>query len=363
MLFIFAALSAGSYGGGSTSGLFAALTAWRFLLGLAIGSEYPAGSVAAAESSGELKAGTRHRWFIFATDCAIDFGFVIAAFVPMVVVLATTEDHLRVAWRIMLGLGVIPPLSLLYLRLKLKEPEAYVQTAMKNTPVWLTIKFYWFRLLTCGLIWFIYNFSAYGFGIYSSAILDNLLGNDNRLWVTFGWNTVLNLWYMPGCIFGVWVSDWIGPRYALTLGVTLQAIVGFIMAGCYKYLNEPSRVGGFVVVYGIFLALGEVGPGDNIGLISSKTSATPVRGRYYATAAALGKVGAFVGTYLFPIIQDNAPTPLRAGQDPFWVVSSLAIFSGMVAFFCLPISRKIPLMPRTEDLRHTYRSMVVPEKH
>lgn len=141
---------------------------------------------------------------------------------------------------------------------------------------------------------------------------------------------------MPGCIFGAWLSDWIGPRYALTLGVTLQAIVGFIMAACYKYLNEPSRVGGFVVVYGIFLALGEVGPGDNIGLISSKTCATPVRGRYYATAAALGKVGAFVGTYIFPIIQDNAPTELRAGQDPFWVASSLAVFSGVIAFFCLP---------------------------
>ena len=122
-------------------------------------------------------------------------------------------------------------------------------------------QFYWFRLATCSIIWFIYNFSAYAFGIYSSSILDNLLGDDSRLWVTFGWNTLLNLFYMPGCIFGAWVSDWIGPRYSLALGVTLQAVVGFIMAGCYKYLNEPSRVGGFVVVYGLFLALGELGPG------------------------------------------------------------------------------------------------------
>ena len=146
-----------------------------------------------------------------------------------------------------------------------------------------------------------YDFSAYGFGIYSSYILDNLLGNDNRLWVTFGWNTVINLFYMPGCIFGSWLSDWIGPRYALTLGVTLQAIVGYIMAACYQYLNKPSAVGGFVVVYGVFLALGEVGPGDNIGLIASKTSATAIRGQYYGIAGAMGKVGAFVGTYLFPV--------------------------------------------------------------
>jgi hypothetical protein len=57
----------------------------------------------------------------------------------------------------------------------------------------------------------------------------------------------------------------------------------------------------FVVVYGIFLALGEVGPGDNIGLIASKTSATAIRGQYYGIAGAMGNVGAFVGTYLFPV--------------------------------------------------------------
>jgi MFS family permease len=87
LMFVFAALGAGSYGaGGSIGGLFAALTAFRFLIGVAIGGEYPAGSVAAAESSGELKSGTRNRWFIFATICAIDFGFVVAALAPMLIV-------------------------------------------------------------------------------------------------------------------------------------------------------------------------------------------------------------------------------------------------------------------------------------
>jgi hypothetical protein len=76
----------------------------------------PAGSVGAAESTGELKTGHRNRWFIFATDVQIDLGFVVSAFVPMIVVLATGENHLRAAWRICLALGAIPPLSLLYLR-------------------------------------------------------------------------------------------------------------------------------------------------------------------------------------------------------------------------------------------------------
>ena len=45
-----------------------------------------------------------------------------------------------------------------------------------------------------------------------------------------------------------------------------------------------------------------MGPGDNIGLVASKTCSTGIRGEYYAIAAAMGKIGAFVGTYVFPVI-------------------------------------------------------------
>lgn len=41
ILFIFAALSAGSYGGGTINGMLSALTAWRFLLGIGIGCVPP----------------------------------------------------------------------------------------------------------------------------------------------------------------------------------------------------------------------------------------------------------------------------------------------------------------------------------
>lgn len=203
----------------------------------------------------------------------------------MIVVLATTESHLRAAWRICLGLGVIPPLSLLYLRIKLQEPESFKRESMANTktPWWLVIKFYWFRLAVVSLIWFVYDFAAYSFGIYSSSILDNLLtgGDPNAdypLWKSFGWNVILNLWYMPGCIAGGFISDTrLGPKYTLIIFMVLQAIVGYILAACYKTLAEPGHVGAFVVAYGIFLTLGEAGPGDNIGLVASKTCATGIR--------------------------------------------------------------------------------------
>ncbi|KAF1988423.1 MFS general substrate transporter [Aulographum hederae CBS 113979] len=338
ILILFAALGAGSCGaGGSIQGLFAALAAYRFLLGIGIGGEYPAGSVACAENTGELKKGHRNRWFIFFTNFMIDAGFVVAALVPMIVVLATTEKHLRAAWRICLGLGVIPPLSLLYLRIKLKEPEEYNRQKMTKYPYWLIVKFYWFRLLVVSLIWFMYDFSAYSFSIYSSSWLTIILGDSAPLWKSFGWNTVINLFYIPGAFAGAFLSDWIGPKYCLSIGVLLQGIVGFIMAALYGRLDTPSHVAGFVVVYGIFLALGEAGPGDNIGLMASKTSATSIRGQYYGIAAAAGKIGAFVGSYLFPIIiADAGDDKVKQGQYPFYVSSSLCILSAVLAVTCLP---------------------------
>lgn len=127
--------------------------------GIGIGGEYPAGSVAAAEATGEIKKGTRNRWFIFFTNLMIDLGFVISAFVPLVFLWILGEDNLRANWRISLGLGIIPPFALFFLRFRLHEPEQTKKNSMAQvkTPYWLVIKFYWFRLLVVSLIWFIYD--------------------------------------------------------------------------------------------------------------------------------------------------------------------------------------------------------------
>ena len=132
-------------------------------------------------------------------------------------------------------------------------------------------------------------------------------------------------------------SDKIGPRYALASAVLAQAVVGFIIAGLYGTLIEYKNIGGFVVIFGVFLSLGEVGPGDNIGLIASKTCATGVRGHYYATAAALGKIGAFVGTYVFPYIEAaGGKNTVASAQYPFYVSASFCVLTAFLAIFCLP---------------------------
>jgi hypothetical protein len=50
----------------------------------------------------------------------------------------------------------------------------------------------------------------------------------------------------------------------------------------------------------------------------------------------MGKIGAFVGTYVIPIAQNNAPNATRAGQDPFFISSALCIFSAVLTWVFMP---------------------------
>jgi len=188
IVILFSALCAGAWYP-TVQGMMIMFAVFRFCLGVGIGAEYPAGSVAASEATAETNPGRRHGLFIMVTNFVIDFGFVIGNMVPCLLVVSPcalygligkvifTEKHLRAVWRIAVGLGCIPPLSVFYFRLKMEEPERYREDGMKNadTPYSLVFKTYWKRLLAVGGVWFLYNFLVYPFNMYSSYIIDIIL--------------------------------------------------------------------------------------------------------------------------------------------------------------------------------------------
>lgn len=51
----------------------------------------------------------------------LDFAFAISYFVCLVLLWIFGMNHLNAVWRITLGLGTVPPLLLLYFRLKMQE--------------------------------------------------------------------------------------------------------------------------------------------------------------------------------------------------------------------------------------------------
>ncbi|KZT50563.1 putative metabolite transporter [Calocera cornea HHB12733] len=342
IVFVFSALSAGSYGGGTIGGMVAALSAWRFLLGIGIGAEYPCGSVAASEQTEGpgVSKNAQHRWFALATNTMIDWGFVVSSFVPLVLLWIFGPNHLRAIWRIALGLGVVPAAAVFLWRLKMVESARYARDSMKHArmPYGLFLRKYWHKLAAICLTWFIYDFITYPFGIYSSQIINTIQANQD-LYQSFGWATVVNLFYIPGTIAGAFLIDYLGPKYCMILGLCLQAIFGFFMSGFYETLIQPTHIAGFAIMYGLFLTFGELGPGNNLGLLAAKSGPTAFRGQFYGIAAAVGKIGAFVGTWCFPpmirAFSEGGTNPVRGTTGPFWVGSGLAILSALITFFLI----------------------------
>lgn len=89
----------------------------------------------------------------------------------------------------------------------------------------------------------------------------------------------------------------------MMLGFGGYLVFGLIV-GC-AYDKVVKIVPLFVVLYGLMLSSGNLGPGDMLGLLSSESYATAVRGTCYGISAALGKTGAAVGTQAFTPIEDN----------------------------------------------------------
>jgi nitrate/nitrite transporter NarK len=73
------------------------------------------------------------------------------------------------------------------------------------------------------------------------------------------WGTLINCIYIPGAFIGGLLSDRIGRRRTMALGFSLQAILGFILGGALGPIQTKLPL--FIVLYGICLTLGEVGPG------------------------------------------------------------------------------------------------------
>ena len=73
----------------------------------------------------------------------------------------------------------------------------------------------------------------------------------------------------------------------------------------------------------------EAGPGNNLGLLASKAiGPSAVRGRLYGIAAAVGKIGAFVGTYCYTPLQNRFPEDSNLYYAaPFYVGSGLAVLA------------------------------------
>ncbi|KAG0090998.1 Plasma membrane permease, mediates uptake of glycerophosphoinositol and glycerophosphocholine [Podila epicladia] len=331
-----AALCAGAYGAnGSVPGLFWALTIYRGILGVGVGGEYPCSSANASENADNVLEGRRGMLVVLSTNTMIDLGFVFAALVPLI--LSVAGCSYEVIWRTSFAIGVLPPLSVLYFRLRMTNSEIFRKNSIKrNVPYVLIAKRYWRHLIGTGGSWFIYNFITYPFGIFSGTILDTAIGTNGTFTQIASWSCLLNFLYMPGCVLGAVSADTVGRKRTMALGFFLQGLLGILMGIFYKELVKILPL--FVVLYGTFLSLGEYGPGDMTILIAAEVYPTGIRGTAYGWSAAIGKIGAICGTTAFkPAIKAFGNGDTLAGEGRVFILAScLALVGAVFVWMVIP---------------------------
>jgi MFS family permease len=257
------ALSAAA-NGDSPKGLFWMLIVARGVAGVGAGGEYPVSGAGAVEATDESGAYRKRRGFMFAmlADLSSDLGYVWGGLVPLLLLLCVgqREDKYGIVWRTSFALGAIPPLGIFWFRMRMAVATAYRKSAMRKqrVPYWLALKRYYRPLIGSAASWFLYNWISIPFGIFSSTIISRV-NTEQSLVKSLGWGVLINCFYVPGPFLGGYLSDKIGRRQTMALGFSLQAILGFIIGGAIGPIQTVFPL--FVVLYGFFLTLGEVGPG------------------------------------------------------------------------------------------------------
>jgi MFS family permease len=149
-----------------------------------------------------------------------------------------------------------------------------------------------------------YDFVTFPNGVFSGDILASVIGkHGDVIKRTAEWQLLLGSLALPGVFIGAFLCNRLGRKNTMMLGFTGYIVFGLIIGCAYDQITKIIPL--FVVFYGLLLSSGNMGPGDMLGLMSSESYATAVRGTCYGISAAMGKVGAVVGTEVFKPIESS----------------------------------------------------------
>ncbi|KAJ7343107.1 MFS general substrate transporter [Mycena albidolilacea] len=312
---------------GSFHGFLWMFTIARGITGLGVGGEYPSCSTSAAEAANERMPKQRGPVFILVTNVVLSSGGPIACILYLIVFQAAggLTANLNTVWRTVFGISAVPPLIVFYFRLKMLNSVLYRKGAIqKNIPYMLTLRYYWKSLIGTAGAWFLYDFIIFPNNVFSGVIISSIVKAKGHelLRKTAEYQMLLGVIALPGCFVGAALVNRLGRRNTMILGFSGYLIFGLAVGLAYNKVIK--NVAGFVVLYGLMNSFANAGPGDMLGLTSSESYATAVRGTCYGFSAAVGKTGAVLGTQAF--------TPIRNNLGARWtfIVAAICGLAGML---------------------------------
>ncbi|GFZ43229.1 Probable metabolite transport protein GIT1 [Saitozyma sp. JCM 24511] len=352
--------------GSTPEGMFWMLTVARGMVGVGVGGEYPACSTSASESANEKFGRDRGKVFILVTNLMLSIGgpIVISLFLLIIngahyggTTSASDIYKLQYTWRILMGIGILIPLSVFYFRLKMMNPKLYRRNAIRrNPPYGLIIKRYWKTLIGTAGTWFLYDFVTFPNGIFSSQIISSVIPGAGIV-RTMEWTLLLSVLSLPGVFLGAAIVKFTGRRNLLMMGFSGYIVFGLIVGIAYDKITLV--VPAFIVMYAMMQSSGNFGPGNMEGTISAESYPTSIRGTCYGLSAALGKTGAAVGTQCFTPIQN------ALGKRYTFIIAACCGALGVIlAFFFVEDKGKDRLEKEDEEWRqylveHGYGDIVM----
>jgi MFS family permease len=299
------------------------LVAARFVLGLGIGGDYPVSAVLMSEYSNRNDRG-RLVGLVFSMQAA---GLIVGPIVGLAL-LSSGINH-ELVWRLMLGLGAMPAAAVIYLRTKMPESPRYQEQVRGESEVaarqialfsegeisaastatagagrmglrqFLTNPRMLRLLLGTAASWFLLDYAFYGNTLSVPAILKDVApgaGLTAKLAWTLG---IFVVFALPGYVLAFTKMDRIGHR-------RLQLIGFGVMGGTFLALGLvpalTSTVVPFLLVFGLSYFFIQFGPNTTTFVLPSEVFPVSMRTTGHGIAAGVGKLGAFIGVFLVPVL-------------------------------------------------------------
>jgi len=304
------------------------LIVFRFILGMGIGGDYPLCATLMSEYANRRDRG-KLITMVFSMQGA---GLVVGPLVAIVLLVAGINQD--ITWRVMLALGAVPALATFYLRRQIAETPRYALTmkgdlaaatrtvdmvtkkqngrVAATTPIQSAVvqpKRSWLYLLltprylrwligTAGT-WFLLDIAYYGTTISSPLVLNALNSHSNLITNMVYTLLIFVVAALPGYIIAALTIDRLGRKWIQWFGFGMMAVAYALIAvaPALSTMTIP-----FLLVYGMSYFFTEFGPNVTTFVYPAEVFPVMVRTTAHGIAAALGKVGAFIGAFIFPYL-------------------------------------------------------------
>jgi PHS family inorganic phosphate transporter-like MFS transporter len=302
-----AALMVIAAAGSALAPSLAVLIAFRFLLGFGVGGDYPVSAVLMSEYADRSNRG-RMVGLVFSAQAV---GLIIGPLTALALLGGGAGP--AATWRILLGLGAIPAAAAVWLRRKMPEPPRYQARAGRQPRpgtaptasgprAFLASRRLLVLLAGTAGCWFLLDYAYYGNTISTPQIIALITPHASQTATIAIQLAIFAVAAVPGYALAIARMDRFGHR-------RLQ-LAGFVMMGaCFAVIGlvpgMTTMVVPFLLAYGLSYFFTEFGPNVTTFVLPGELFPTAIRATGHGISAGIGKLGAFIGVFLFPVLQHS----------------------------------------------------------